>query len=34
MESEDDSGIGVKMLADHLVKVKQQYEGIRHTDLV
>ncbi|KAK8816133.1 hypothetical protein WA556_001078 [Blastocystis sp. ATCC 50177/Nand II] len=26
MESEDDSGIGVKMLADHLVKVKQQYE--------
>lgn len=27
MESEDDSGIGVKMLADHLVKVKQQYEG-------
>ena len=27
MAEEEDSGIGIKMLADHLVKVKQQYEG-------
>ena len=28
MSSESDEGVGVKMLADHLVQVKSQYESI------
>lgn len=28
MDSDSDTPVGVKMLADHLVKVKLQYEGV------
>ena len=28
MSEQPDTPLGVKMLADHLVKVKMQYEGI------